>query len=153
MTRLLTALICAAGVIACASAPPPLPSHLDPSNPDAPEATPVAVSPTLEPPTAPAAPARSEQREQPAGTAELYACPMHPEVTSNAPGKCPKCGMALVQQKPAPSAIVYTCPMHPEVRSDKPGTCPKCRMRLVPEQKPPPDASTPSGHHHPGGGQ
>ena len=25
-----------------------------------------------------------------------YVCPMHPEVTSNAPGKCPKCGMKLV---------------------------------------------------------
>ena len=24
-----------------------------------------------------------------------YACPMHPEVTSTRPGKCPKCGMAL----------------------------------------------------------
>src|SRR5258705_11891998 len=24
-----------------------------------------------------------------------YACPMHPEVTSNKPGKCPKCGMTL----------------------------------------------------------
>ena len=24
-----------------------------------------------------------------------YVCPMHPEVTSSEPGKCPKCGMAL----------------------------------------------------------
>ena len=27
--------------------------------------------------------------------AELYVCPMHPDVTSKIPGKCPKCGMAL----------------------------------------------------------
>ena len=25
-----------------------------------------------------------------------YACPMHPEVTSDKPGNCPKCGMTLV---------------------------------------------------------
>jgi uncharacterized membrane protein YraQ (UPF0718 family) len=27
----------------------------------------------------------------------LYVCPMHPEVRSSAPGRCPKCGMALEQ--------------------------------------------------------
>ncbi len=26
----------------------------------------------------------------------VYACPMHKEVTSGTPGKCPKCGMSLV---------------------------------------------------------
>ena len=26
---------------------------------------------------------------------EAYVCPMHPEVTSTEPGKCPKCGMNL----------------------------------------------------------
>jgi hypothetical protein len=31
--------------------------------------------------------------------AEVYACPMHPEVTSTAPGKCPKCGMDLVKRR------------------------------------------------------
>ncbi|MDT5063218.1 MAG: hypothetical protein QOH63_3677 [Acidobacteriota bacterium] len=30
-----------------------------------------------------------------AAAAPRYACPMHPEVTSRRPGKCPKCGMAL----------------------------------------------------------
>jgi len=29
----------------------------------------------------------------------VYACPMHPEVTSEAPGKCPKCGMTLVKRR------------------------------------------------------
>ena len=27
----------------------------------------------------------------------MYKCPMHPEVTSDKPGKCPKCGMDLVK--------------------------------------------------------
>jgi hypothetical protein len=25
----------------------------------------------------------------------MYVCPMHPDVTSDKPGKCPKCGMEL----------------------------------------------------------
>lgn len=35
--------------------------------------------------------------------ATRYACPMHPEVASSRPGKCPKCGMALraVSAEPA----------------------------------------------------
>ena len=32
--------------------------------------------------------------------AEIYTCPMHPEIQSSKPGKCPKCGMALVKKKP-----------------------------------------------------
>jgi hypothetical protein len=31
-------------------------------------------------------------------TTVVYTCPMHPEVTSDAPGTCPKCGMALVKK-------------------------------------------------------
>ena len=30
-----------------------------------------------------------------------YTCPMHPEVISDRPGKCPKCGMTLVKKEPA----------------------------------------------------
>jgi hypothetical protein len=33
-------------------------------------------------------------------SAPVYVCPMHPDVTSDAPGRCPKCHMALV---PRPS--------------------------------------------------
>lgn len=29
---------------------------------------------------------------------QMYLCPMHPEATSDKPGKCPKCGMALVKK-------------------------------------------------------
>ena len=31
--------------------------------------------------------------------AVVYTCSMHPEVLSDKPGNCPKCGMALVQRK------------------------------------------------------
>lgn len=30
-----------------------------------------------------------------------YTCAMHPEVLSDKPGKCPKCGMTLVKKEPA----------------------------------------------------
>ena len=82
-----------------------------------------------------------------------YTCPMHPEVTSDHPGRCPKCGMFLQpadggdapaaqhhdhQHPTGEPAVVagavaagdWTCPMHPEVRSDGPGDCPICGMAL-----------------------
>lgn len=64
----------------------------------------------------------------------IYTCPMHPEIASGKPGKCPKCGMILVKKK-TKSKKTYTCPMHPEVISGNPGKCPKCGMALV-EKKP-----------------
>lgn len=35
----------------------------------------------------------------------VYTCPMHPEVISDEPGKCPKCNMSLVRKEPTSSAI------------------------------------------------
>lgn len=32
-------------------------------------------------------------------TAMQYTCPMHPDVVKDAPGKCPECGMKLVEKK------------------------------------------------------
>ena len=66
-------------------------------------------------------------------TAPPYICPMHPQVVSDEPIACPKCGMALQQAAPAiKMRMTYTCPMHPQVRQDHPGTCPQCGMALEP---------------------
>lgn len=32
-------------------------------------------------------------------TASAYTCPMHPEIMSDKPGKCPKCEMTLVKKE------------------------------------------------------
>jgi FtsP/CotA-like multicopper oxidase with cupredoxin domain len=70
--------------------------------------------------------------ELPPGAALAYVCPMHAEVTSGEPGRCPKCGMKLLAT--AAAALAYACPMHPEVRSSRPDRCPQCGMKLVPAQ-------------------
>jgi Cu+-exporting ATPase len=62
-----------------------------------------------------------------------YVCPMCPDVRSDKPGPCPKCGMALEPAMPAAPKTIYTCPMHPEVQQDHPGTCPICGMALEPK--------------------
>src|SRR5581483_7332203 len=67
--------------------------------------------------------------------ARRYICPMDPEVQQEAPGACPKCGMALEADLSDPSAMMrveYTCPMHPEIVRDAPGACPICGMALEP---------------------
>jgi membrane fusion protein, copper/silver efflux system len=48
----------------------------------------------------PAAPAAAQK------AADVYYCPMHPTVTSDKPGACAICGMALVKRTAAPAADV-----------------------------------------------
>ncbi|HWR13699.1 MAG TPA: heavy metal translocating P-type ATPase [Terriglobales bacterium] len=69
----------------------------------------------------------------PAPNGTKYICPMDPEVISDKPGACPKCGMALEPELSfAPAQTKWTCPMHPEIIRDEPGACPKCGMALEP---------------------
>ena len=85
-----------------------------------------------------------------AAGAEFYTCSMHPEVVSDKPGDCPKCGMHLEKRTKAvmqedhaghtaagapagpdqPSteewAEGYSCPMHPDELNPGPGVCTIC---------------------------
>ena len=68
-----------------------------------------------------------------------YSCPMHPDITSDKPGKCSTCGndLALSKKEILKKEIVntYSCPMHPDVTSDKAGKCSSCGMDLTLSQK------------------
>lgn len=69
----------------------------------APEAPVARPSGTLSEHSSTPAPAATESNEQaatsqPAVARAEYACPMHPEVTSDKPGNCPTCGMALAKK-------------------------------------------------------
>ncbi|HZS10172.1 MAG TPA: heavy metal-binding domain-containing protein [Blastocatellia bacterium] len=75
-------------------------------------------------------PAGSSQTPQQTGQQPaVYVCPMHRDVSSKVPGKCPKCGMTLVASASQDEEF-YACPMHADVMTTQPGKCPKCGMTL-----------------------
>ena len=85
------------------------------------------TTPTAALTAGPAAPIGAAKRK--------YICPMDPEISSDKPGACSKCGMALdldLSSPPARKVMRYTCPMDPEIIRDQPGACPKCGMALEP---------------------
>src|SRR5262249_1388397 len=45
-----------------------------------------------------------ETQQAPATAEKVYECPMHPDVRQSTPGKCPKCGMQLLEVVPAAPA-------------------------------------------------
>jgi periplasmic mercuric ion binding protein len=71
-------------------------------------------------------------------TKAAYCCTMHPDVKSDLPGKCSKCGMDLTKSKKEQMKMevmkTYTCPMHSDITSNSPEKCSKCGMDLKEKQ-------------------
>jgi|Deesub1362B_J571_1020462.scaffolds.fasta_scaffold02268_3 Cu(I)/Ag(I) efflux system membrane fusion protein/cobalt-zinc-cadmium efflux system membrane fusion protein len=85
-----------------------------------------------------------ETEKFPSGKTEiqLWTCPMHPEVITDEPGDCPKCGMKLVPVKQKVSSkipkpkdkrkiLYWRAPMDPTEIYDRPGKS-KMGMDLIP---------------------
>ncbi len=112
MVKIKDLILLSGAVVLSACAPamqPPLPPN-HPANPAASEAPAAMPSATLrnEPldqmsadkTEAPSAGHVHGHQHGPAATQGEYRCPMHADVRSDKPGRCPKCGMALQAKRP-----------------------------------------------------
>ena len=93
-------------LLGCASEQKPRSTSLDPSNPTA-AALPPLVATALDSGERGVSPADSVKTGEASKSDKtgrqpgiVYTCPMHPEVISDKPGRCPKCGMNLVPKEP-----------------------------------------------------
>ncbi len=92
----------------------------------------VAHSPAVQPDSGHPSAAQNQPQSLPgiarAGPPVPWICPMDPEVSSDRPGPCPRCGMALEPKEPViATATQWVCPMHPQIVRDAPGSCPDLR--------------------------
>lgn len=72
----------------------------------------------------------------------IYTCPMHPEVQQASPGKCPKCGMALVKKTVKAKAPAAS----PTIPKAKPKAKPKARPKAPVAPKTPATVDPHAGH-------
>jgi hypothetical protein len=98
--KLARVLLCAALLGGCSSTLPPV-DETHPASPNAPEASVSAVATVLDTEPGATRPATVQQNAPAAGT--KYTCKHHPEVISDQPGNCPKCGMKLTPLQPVTS--------------------------------------------------
>lgn len=70
----------------------------------------------------------AQSTRKPAAKRVVYACPMHPDVTSSKPGKCPKCGMVLRPIKPEASPTPSPTPPTDSVSSFSSAKIPNTRI-------------------------
>ncbi|MBN2326837.1 MAG: efflux RND transporter periplasmic adaptor subunit [Candidatus Omnitrophica bacterium] len=82
------------------------------------------------------------------GDGVIYTCSMHPQIKQDEPGKCPICGMELVEQKVErienaaeheqhehdanEKPVGYACAMNCVPPLPEPGKCPVCGMEMQP---------------------